>query len=565
MVRLLLLLLAFAPAAAQAEHIARFETEIYLGIDDDFSVVENITYEFGLQQRHGIYRDIPVAYGRGRAADYRIRLEVESVTDGAGNPRPYQLKRSGRMQRIRIGDPDRKVTGTQEYRIRYRVERGYLYFEGHDELYWEATGHGWEVAMESATAIVYLPEGTAPDGVSHVCYVGPFGTVQQDCTTASTPGALWFRSARTLQPREGLTVAVSLSKGVLEEPSRIERFLSRMGDYLNAWSILPLLALGGMWQVWRSRGRDPGASAAIPVRYEPPEGLTPAEVGTVVDEQVDLVDITSTILDLAVRGFLRIEELESDGFLFLDKKDYRLVKLREPADLRRHESILVHRLFSGRDSVLVSSLKNQFYEHLPDVRSALYEQVSRGDRLFPTSPEKVRRSWAAAGIAGLAAGAFAFFLDVVPGAAIPLGLSGAVVLAFSRFMPRRTRRGRKVYEEIRGFQEFVGRVDRDRLERMGRLDAGQFETLLPYAIVLGVADHWAGAFADVYTEPPDWYSGAHPGSFRPRVFVSDLGHSLDTMGQTLRSRPSQGGSGSSGFGGGGFGGGGFGGGGGGSW
>ncbi|MBW2243153.1 MAG: DUF2207 domain-containing protein [Deltaproteobacteria bacterium] len=560
---LALLLLLGATPMVRAEHIVQFETEIYLGTDDDFSVVEKIRYEFGNEARHGIYREIPVAYGRGRAADYRIRLEVESVTDPAGNAWPYKVSRSGGVQRIRIGDPDRTVTGTQEYWIRYGVERGYLYFESHDELYWEATGHGWKVPTDAALASVYLPEGVAAESIESQCYAGPFGTVLQNCTITPSGGVLLFRSDHSLRPREGLTLVVGLPKGVLDQPSGLERFVSRAGDYLNAWSLLPLLALGGMFRLWRTQGRDRGTGAAIPVRYEPPEGLTPAEVGTVLDEKVDLIDITSTLLDLAVRGYLRIEELESEGFLFLTNKDYRLVKLREPMGVRRHESILMNRLFEDSDQVLVSSLKNNFYKHLPDLKAALYQQVSKGDRLFPTSPEKVRQKWALAGIAGLVAGVIAFFIDL--SAALPIGLVGGIVLAFSPAMPRRTRRGRKVYEEICGFQEFVERVDRDRLERMGQLDPGRFEKLLPFAIVLGVGDQWADAFADVYTEPPNWYVGSHRHGFAPRVFVTDLGQSLDTMGQSLRSQPSQSGSGSSGLGGGGSGGGGFGGGGGGSW
>jgi uncharacterized membrane protein len=95
---------------------------------------------------------------------------------------------------------------------------------------------------------------------------------------------------------------------------------------------------------------------------------------------------------------------------------------------------------------------------------------------------------------------------------------------------------------------------------------GQFEQVLPYAIVLGVADQWADAFAGIYTEPPSWYHSPRYGhGFAPRLFVADLGRSLGTMGQTMRSSPKSSGSGSSGFGGGGFSGGGFGGGGGGSW
>ncbi|MEN8160498.1 MAG: hypothetical protein ABFS41_10545, partial [Myxococcota bacterium] len=152
-----------------------------------------------------------------------------------------------------------------------------------------------------------------------------------------------------------------------------------------------------------------------------------------------------------------------------------------------------------------------------------------------------------------------------PAAGAAFAASGALVFAFSRWMPRRTRRGRVVYEQIRGFQEFVTRVDKDRLERFGGRTAERFERVLPYALVLGAADAWAEAFGDLYTEPPRWYSGPAGRPFHTRAFVDELGGSLNAMGQAMSSAPRSSGSGSSGFGGGGFSGGGFGGGGAGSW
>jgi uncharacterized membrane protein len=307
------------------------------------------------------------------------------------------------------------------------------------------------------------------------------------------------------------------------------------------------------------------AGAAVAVRYEPPEGLSPAEVGTVLDERADLVDVSATLLDLAVRGYLRIEEIEGAGFLFLRDQDWRLVKLRDGEGLRPHERILFDRLFAAAESVTVSSLRNRFYAHLPAVREAIYAAVCREDRFFPTSPEKVRRAWAAAGVGALVIGGFVLFSGaaLAPGAA--LALSGLFVLLFSRAMPRRTRRGREVYEQIRGFQEFVARVDEDRLERFGGRTAERFERVLPYALVLGAADAWADAFGDLYTEPPRWYVGRGGAPFRTRSFVSQLGSSLTSMGQAMASAPRSAGSGRSGFGGGGFSGGGFGGGGARSW
>ena len=300
------------------------------------------------------------------------------------------------------------------------------------------------------------------------------------------------------------------------------------------------------------------------MRYEPPEGLSPAEVGTVLDERVDLVDVSATLLDLAVRGYLRIEEIESAGLLFLRDRDWRLVKLRDAEGLRPHEALLFGRLFAGGDSVLVSSLRNRFYAHLPAIRSAIDEAVSRDGRFFPTSPEQVRRRYALVGVAGLVGGLAALWANAPPTAAVSIALSGGLVLLFSRAMPRRTARGREVYEQILGFREFVSRVDKDRLERMGGRSPERFESVLPYALVLGAADAWAGAFEGLYREPPRWYVGRTQGVFHPRAFASDLGQSLGTIGSAMASSP-RGGSGRSGLGGGGFSGGGFGGGGARSW
>jgi len=549
---------------AAAERVRAWDTEIYLEAEDAFGVIERIQWDFEGESRHGILRDIPVAYGRGRAADYQIRLEVSQVTDADGRPRPWRTRRSGGVLEIRIGDPDVFVDGVEDYWIQYRVERGILFFPERDELYWNATGNQVEVPIERASATVYLPGTVVPAEVQQLCFTGPQGSLAQACASKPGVNAIRFEATEGLRPREGLSVVVGLPKGVIREPTPRERWLSRARDYVSPWLALPLVVLATLVGLWRTQGRDPVAGAAVPVRYEPPAGLSPAEVGTVLDERADLVDVSATLLDLAVRGYLRIEEIESTGFLFLRDKDWRLVKLREGSDLRPHESLLFDRLFDARDQVTISQLKNKFYAHLPAIKSAIYDAVCREGRFFPTSPEQVRRRWLGAGMAALIGGMVVLWTGAATGAAIAIALSGALVLLFGRAMPRRTRRGREVYEEIRGFQEFVGRVDKDRLERFGGRTAERFERVLPYALVLGAADAWAEAFGDLASEPPRWYAGRSGVPFRPRLFVNELGSSLGAIGQAMASAP-RGGSGRSGFGGGGFSGGGFGGGGARSW
>ena len=560
----LVLALALVCAPAAAERILSFDVDVFLGEEDRFQVVERIRWDFGALERHGIYREIPVAYGRGRSADYHIRLEVEAV-EMDGEPVPWRVRTRDGVLRVRIGDPDRKITGAHEYELRYRVGRGLLFLEDHDELYWNATGDMWKVPMDRATASVYLPTDTG-SGVDAACFTGRRGSVRSDCTFDRGLSSVTFRADAGLGPGEGLTLVLGLPKGVVREPTVFERFLDRVRDYLSAWLLLPLATFAGALARWRSHGRDPQVSDAIPVRYEPPEGLTPAEVGTLLDERADLRDLTSTLLDLAIRGYLRIDEVEGEHFLFLKHKDYRLVKLREPDDLRVHEKLMMGSVFAGRDEVLVSSLKDRFHRHLATIKGAVYRGVSGPGRYFFASPQRVRQLWAGAGVAVMFVGGFLLISVELLSAGLAFLASGAVLLAFSPAMPRRTRRGRAAYEEILGFKEFLARVDADRLERMGTRTTELFERVLPHAVVLGVADAWADAFADLYTQPPNWYTSSRYGSgFHPTAFVSDVGSSLDTMGSTLASTPRSSGSGSSGFGGGGFSGGGFGGGGGGSW
>ena len=557
----LLLFLVVAGSPARAEEIREFFTEVRLSHGDTFTVSERITYDFGYLRKHGIFRDIPIRYGRGASPDYRIALDVEEVTVDDGDKVPYKLSHEGPNLRIRIGDPDRTLKGEHVYRIVYRVRRGLLYFNDHDEIYWNATGNAWPVPINRARAQVVFPNGSETASVDTACYTGPQGSRAVDCDVARRRTYADFVAKRPFGVGEGLTIVVGLPKGIIQEPSPLKKFLDRTSDYLSGWFLFPMAALVGMIRLWRTRGKDPKGYDAIPVRYEPPEGITPAELGTLVDEKADLQDITATLLHLAIRGYLEIEEVKSEKFLFVHSKDYRLKKLK-PADasLKEYERLLHEGIFGTAETVLVSSLKNEFYKKLPGIQKALYQEVSGKGGYFPLSPEKVRQAYVVGGavlaIIGILLGIGKFYAGLAP--AISLGLAAAIVLSFAPFMPRKTTKGRQAYEQILGFKEFVGRVDAGRLERMKLNDAGHFEKVLPFAVVLGVAGVWAKAFAGLYTTPPSWYRSSDPTGFSTVHFVDSLGDSMKSIGGTMSSSP--GGSGS-GLGGGGSSGGG----GGGSW
>jgi uncharacterized membrane protein len=309
----------------------------------------------------------------------------------------------------------------------------------------------------------------------------------------------------------------------------------------------------------------------VAAQYEPPDHLSPAEIGTVVDGKPDMRDITATIVDLAVRGYVHITESEDERFFGLfSSKDYtfRMKKPREAWNtLKSHERDLLRGLFgAGQDEVSLSDLKNKFYKHLPGLRNDLYGMLVRGG-YYAGRPDRVRLLYVLLGVfVGLliavgGASAMAAF-GMQPAAGVVAGvLSGLIVVAFGWFMPARTVRGTRELEKVLGFQEFLSRVEGDRLERVVKTPE-MFEKFLPYAMALGVEENWAKAFEGLSSQPPQWYSGSggvH--TFRPATFTRNLGAMSTAAASTMSSAPRS--SGGSGFGGGGSSGGGFGGGGGG--
>jgi uncharacterized membrane protein YgcG len=311
------------------------------------------------------------------------------------------------------------------------------------------------------------------------------------------------------------------------------------------------------------------------VTYEPPPGLSAGAVGTLVDERVDLADITAMVVDLAVRRYLTIREETRDRVFGL-LKTQETVFQREPSDgkpdLPPHEQRVITALFERGDEVSTDDLKNSFYQHLPSIRKSVYDRLAK-DGYFDGSPETVRNRWI---LFGLAAAAFTALLGfgwlswrghgppAVP--LIPI-VTGLLTLAtfggFSKAMPRRTARGAAARKWALGFQEFARRVEGERLAEAAADPRHEFEALLPYAMALGVASEWARKYEGIYEQSsPSWYVGPHPGvGFSTHSFERSLSSAMSKAGETMQSSPRS----SSGSGGGGSSGGGGGGGGGGSW
>ena len=552
------LLLAAAPAAGRTLVIERFEATIAVAADGTLVVEETIVPRF-TGSWNGIYRTIPVEYRNPQGLNYTLRLDVESVTDGAGTALRYESRRERQYRKLKIWVPG-AVDATRTVKLRYTVANGLRFFDEHDELYWNVTGDEWEAPIESASAVVRLPEGVS--GVRGLAFTGPYGSTTQAPVSVEPQGVRV--ATGNLGFREGLTVVAGWSPGVVRRPTAVEKAAGTI--YSNLPLAIPPLVFFGMLWLWRTRGRDPEL-APVAARYEPPEHMTPAELGTLVDGKPDMRDITATIVDLAVRGYVHISETADERFFGLfSSKDYQFT-LRMPRGewkgLKAHEEDLLVALFGADTEVRLSDLKNKFYKKLPGLRDELYGMlVSRG--FYTRRPDRVRSLYVIAGAVGggllaAASGTLMTRLGMQPAAGIAAGiLSGVIVMLFGWFMPSRTARGTRELEKVLGFQEFLSRVEGDRLERVVKTPE-LFERFLPYAMALGVEERWASAFEGLFTQPPQWYSGtAGVHTFSPSHFTGSLGRMSTQAAAVMASAPRS--SGGSGFGGGssggGFGGGG---------
>jgi len=568
----LLLLLPFLPSPARAEDftIRSFRSEIEVRGNASLRVVETIEVSFH-RPRHGLYRDIPFRYTDELGKKSATPLRIVSVTDAGGGAWRYKVDRSGGFLRVRIGDPDRFVEGRQAYVIAYIVENAILFFPDHDELYWNVTGNGWPAAIASASATATVSAGGGPLKIRARGYTGPRGSREEACTVTPVSNGATFTATREFRPGEGMTIVLGWEKGVVHPGSAWKAALFRFNLPENWVFLAPLISLGYMLTRWYRKGKDPSTGDPLVVAYAPPEEngrpLLPAEIGVLIDERLDPKDITASVVDLAVKKHITIEEKRSPGVLFR-KTDYLLRKTEGPgSELLPFERLLMERLFRDHgQEVSVSGLKLEFYKNLDDLKKAAFGGLERM-KCFAANPLGVTTTYRYAGfLVAFGGSAIALIAGKLGwgGSAKAVAaalLSGAVVLLFSSRMPVKTLSGVKALGRVKSFEEFLARAEKDRLERMK--DANLFEKYLPYAIALGVSERWADAFEGIYQEPPGWYvSEGGAGTFRPSSFHHSLGNALSSMSTAMYSSPRSGGSGFSGGGGSGGGGGG---GGGGSW
>ena len=362
------LLGALAPwsGAGARERILSFRSDIVVRTSGAMQVRETIQVNAeGRQIRHGIYRDFPTEY-RDRAGNrYHVDFEVVRVLRD-GQSEDYHTKQLANGVRVYIGSRNRTVSrGEHTYTLIYDTDRQLGFFKNHDELYWNVTGNGWDFPIDHASADIALPTAVPASAIHVEGYTGQRGAKGQHYHAAlRTDGTAHIETTRPLGPHAGLTVVVTWPKGYVHQPTAREQAARILADnaYLAVALAGLLLVLAYYYLVWRAVGKDPAAGVIIPL-YEPPAGYSPASMRFISRMGYDDKTFAAAVVNLAVKGLLRIEE---------DDDVYTLSRTERPADnggaeLAPGEGALMKKLFAAGDAVV---LKKESHKRVSEAISA---------------------------------------------------------------------------------------------------------------------------------------------------------------------------------------------------
>ena len=611
---------------ASGERILAFTADYVLASDGSLGVTETLKWQFGPGEHHGIKRNVTVQQGvADQPNTFRVyEMSDVSATSPTGANAEVYVSELGADQVIRIGSPSEPFSGAQQqtYVITYRLAHVANGFTDHAELFWNVTGGRFDIPVDSVKVTAHGPAAVT----DALCFHGADRSADPCKATA---GQTATYSATGLGPREQVTIVASFPASAITDttPDLRDGDTGFSGNDAGsamspgAAKALGLLGYGGGLAipalaavlmgtlVWK-RGRDEqyagltpgltpvegapsavthGQEGPVAVQFTPPEGVRPGLVGTIIDEAANTIDVSATVVDLAVRGYLTIEEVEAGGVF--KRTDWTLTKLVPPAQaeaLLPYEQTLLAGIFADANPVLLSELKNTFKTTLTSVQAQMYTEVTRLG-WFRKSPEKARRAWIGLGTvlmgAGLVSGWFLGFQSaqtdrvgglsfVIPSGIVLAGgllVAGLIIRVLGKRMAAKTADGSAVLAQSLGFKQYLVTAE----ARQIRFEEAQdiFSRYLPYAIVFGVADRWAGTFTEVAEAAtaagqsigmPGWYIFAGSGGFGNFGGIASGMDSFSTTASgTFISTP--GASGGSGFSGGGFSGGGGGGGGGSSW
>ncbi|WP_326985060.1 DUF2207 domain-containing protein [Chryseobacterium sp. MYb264] len=613
----------------EKERITSFHSDIDVNKNSGLTVTEKINvYSTGNEIKRGIFRTLPLTRNLNNKKQ-KIQYDIISITKN-GEKEDYHTETNGDNFEIYVGNRDVILdTGNYAYEIKYETKNQIGFFNNYDELYWNVNGNAWNFDVDTISAKVNLPAGA--NILQNSCYTGASGSNSQNCNAKLLSDTSIEWGASKLYPSEGLTIAVGFKKGIMVPPPP-PGFLEEYG-LLSVFAILLFGLFAYFFRTWQKYGVDPATPTVYP-QFNAPDNLSPGSMGYIQHESFKNSFLTAALVNLAVKGYIKIIESASSGILgIFSSKVFTIQKIKEPDQSLPVEEIgLMNSLFTGAKSSIkfdgnynskVENAVNSFRSSLSFQHDKLLNEGNNRKKLllpfflisiiyvvglfvsFTVSDDPVflvvggvfyvvlliafliftfavrKMFWwvfiplpifITVGLGGFAAlnygnyennnFIFCYFF---------LALAFMFLIIFQYLVKRPSEEKLRKKSLIDGFKMYMGAAENEQLKfhNPPQITPQVFETLLPYAMILGVDDIWGKKFEQIMSRMSTdynntWYTGS---TLNQYAFASALNSSLTNSIQSTSTQPSSSNSSSSssGSGGGGFSGGGGGGGGGGGW
>ena len=551
---LLILMVAFPSAMALAQERSvyweNYDVDIAIQADGSFRVTEAQQLEFvGGPFRYGL-RTIPTDALSGirdvQVSEVGGQVYSESTS---GDPNTFQTYSDSEGFNIRYNfDPT--TNAGREIVLEYTVDGGLLYYAGGDQLVWKAVPANANFPIQASSVTIHLPPGATLDNWDANGPAGTYDLIDDGVRfTASEPiraGGQDF-AVRVQWPHDIVAGAPAAWQQTIDKQDRV----GPLAD-VGALGLTVLAIVGGLlalFLLWYSAGRD--APVKLPADWipEPPSDLPAGMAGTLVDERADTKDVIATLVDLARRGVLAIQDETTPGLFGIGENHEFTYHLENAAlPMRPYEKYLIDNIFGEETEKKQSELQAKFYTHLEKAKKQIYEATVE-DGYFPSSPERTRTTWAVIGVAVLilaavigcfaliGLGAFTSFAICVP---IGLAVPAIGLLILARYMPRKTPKGAEEAAKWLAFKRYM-----ENLEQYTKVEEAKeiFDRYLPYAVAFGLEKSWIQKFTKVDTAPPPWF---YPGPYlgpRPRRYIWWTGAGYGPVGSGGSLSPSEGGHG----------------------
>lgn len=533
---------------AFAEKINSFDVNIAAHEDGTMTVNESINYDFEHEDRHGIYRYIPLY---SRVGDlYRV-INIDNVrVERDGKKEKFEKSNNKEQIYLKIGDPNKTITGAHDYNISYTVENGIgSNYEDHDEIYWNVTGNEWDIPIEKASIKINNDFSAKIQQVA--CFTRSANLSAQFCSFP--PGT--FNPVTTtaaIAPGDGLTVVYGYPKGTFPPSQLVKELPKTFGEKITDFIFKHILFIYLFFNIflpallffWYQKHKNKKRFGKPTVNFDIPkdekgERLSPALAGTIDNAKLERDDVVATLFDLAIRKYIRLEEIKTKRDLLPDSTKQKIIKLKEDdGKLNTFEKELFERLFKAGDEVNADELKKDFYKTFSKMEESVFASLVT-KKYFVRNPKAQR---------GLLffLGLFVLFFGNI--------FLSATFFFLSYKLIGRTALGDEIDYKIDGLKLFLKSMDRNYDWQAKKFYT--VEQMIPYAMSLGYIDKFMEQLKIINPDyNPTWYRG-HTGTF----YASYAGFYGSMNSNITTSAPSS----SSGFSGGSSGGGG-GGGGGGSW